>query len=266
MTQQLQSGIHWRGVVDPRRSARAISEHITNNNLMKTIEQQFSTQQFSQMRKMLRSCVFSLLACLAVVQVQGQTTLTANFDSFANNFSANVLTDGGIMFSNLDCRALGGDVFVIQATTASLPGFSHPNYLTFDDNVSSPDGGAYGFFRFGSADIGFGSAGSAASVGILGNTSPSLNTLTLQALLGGSVISTDTMSFSGSPGVIYRTLNVSGSFDRLRLVAGGADNSGTVFMGIDNVMIAVVPEPGSGLLLCCGIAVFRCAYLRIRRE
>lgn len=244
------------------------------SNLMKINGNQLPRQLVYRTQKAFQYFIVIFMIWFAVRQANGQVMLSASFDSFANGFSTNKLIDGGITFLNLDTRAFGGDVFTIQSTTANLPGFSHPNYLSFDSYVSSSDGGAYGFTRFGSTDIRFAGSGLSASVGVLGNVwSLSLpfnfntsNTLTLQALQGGNVVSTDSMRFTGLTSVIYNTLNVSGIFDSLRLVATGGADRGVVFMGIDNVQIVIVPEPGGSQLLWCGLAVVSFAWYRSRRK
>jgi len=193
--------------------------------------------------------------------------LTANFDDLTEGSEGQSFSDGGISFSDIDERIPNqpGGTFTIQATTANLPGFSPPNYLTFEGFVPGPADTNYSFGRFGSADIGFSGIGSFASMDIFGFGTLSTNTLTLEALLGGSVVDTDTTTFySSSVGVVYRPLTVSGTFDSLQLVAAGPDNNGTDFFGIDDVNITIVPEPSASGLLGCGLAGIIVRFLRFK--
>ena len=181
--------------------------------------------------------------------------LTANFDTLHEGSLGNSFSYGGISFYGLDERIpdTPGGTFTIEATTASLPGFSPPDYLTTEGYVP---GNGYSFGRFGSANIGFTGTGSFASLNVFGFNTTSMNTLTLEALAGGVVVSSDVMTFHGtSPGLIVsQMLTVSGQFDTLRLVGAGPDNNGTDFFGIDNVAITLVPEPNASTLLGYGFA------------
>ncbi len=193
--------------------------------------------------------------------------LTANFDDLTEGGEGSSFSDGGISFSNIDERIPGspGGNFAIEATSATLPGFSAPNYLTFEGYSGGLLG--YSFGRFGSADIGFSGIGTAASMDIFGFGTSSANTLTLEALLGGNVVDTDTITFYGSPSdVLYRPLAVSGTFDSLQLVAAGTYDLGTAFFGIDNVRIAIVPEPSAIALLGCGLAGIASRFSRFKAK
>jgi hypothetical protein len=214
---------------------------------------------------------FCLLSLFSFTSAQASIYLTANFDDLTEGFQGDSFSDGGILFSNLDERfqnepAYG--VFAIQATTADLPGFSPPNYLTFE-GFGQGDTAGYSFGRFGSANIGFSGIASFASMDIFGFATTSMNTLTLDAMLGSSVVESDTVTFySANPsGVVYLPMSVSGTFDSLQLVAAGSDNNGTDFFGMDNVNITIVPEEPVGVLVCCGLIglfAFQCAK-RTRR-
>jgi len=202
-----------------------------------------------------------VVACLILsgsVPARAQTVLTANFDDLTEGSAGSRFTDVGITFSNLDSRLAGSPPpgnFIIEATTAVLPGFSYPNYLTFVGYVPGLNSG-YSFGRFGSADIDFSGLAASASMNVFGFSSASANTLTLEGLLGGSVVASDTITFqSSNPGVIGLVLNVSGTFDRLQLVAAGPDNDGTDFFGLDNVQVTLVPEPGGVFLFFAAGAV-----------
>jgi len=192
---------------------------------------------------------------------QASIFLTANFDDLGEGTEGSSFSDGGITFSDIDERIpdTPGGSFDIEATIATLPGFSAPNYLTFEGYVPGLNNG-YSFGRFGSANIGFSGTATSASMDIFGFGKSSTNTLTLEALLAGTVVDTDTVTFQDAFNeVLYRPLAVSGTFDSLQLVSAGTYELGTSFFGIDNVRITIVPEPTAAALLGCGLAgiVFR---------
>jgi hypothetical protein len=213
-----------------------------------------------------------LILCLdffTFVPAEASIYLNANFDDLTEGSEGSSFSDGGISFSDINERIpdFTGGTFDIQATTASLPGFSPPNYLTFDGFAPGP--AAYSFGRFGSATIGFAGIGSFASMDIFGFGTSSSNTLTLEGLSGGNVVESDTVTFySTSQGVVYRPLSISGTFDSLQLTAAGPDNNGTDFFGMDNVNITIVPEPPVGGLVCGALAgvILRHSGFRVRRN
>lgn len=202
--------------------------------------------------------VLSLIGVLVWSAPAKAIPLTATFDSFSEGDSFFSFTDGGITFSNLDERLPGPTPghFSIESTTNSLlgPTFSPPNYLTTEGFTPGP-GASFG--RFGSTLITPNISGTAASLDIFGfGGSP--NTLTLEALLNGSIVASDSISFGSVHTVMSWNLTVSNTlFDRLNLVATGPKDDGVVFIGIDNLSIAPVPEPSTLYLLLLGIsAVF----------
>jgi hypothetical protein len=193
---------------------------------------------------MLKNCILSLFF-LGVAEAQSSINLTANFDDLNEGVRGSIFSDGGILFSNIDERIPGTSVsrFCIQATTAQLPGFSPPNYLTFAGFVPG-DTPNFAFGRFGSANIYFSGIGTFVSMNLMAFGTSSTNTLTLEGLMRGNIVDIDTITFySISRGVVGRTIDIAGVFDSIRLLAAGPDNDGTVFFGVDNVDITVVPEP-----------------------
>lgn len=184
--------------------------------------------------------------------------LTATFNSFFEGDSFLSFTDGGITFSNLDERLPGpppGHFSIERATKKLLgPTFSPPNYLTTEGFSPGP---GVSFGRFGSTLITPNVSGTAASLDIFGfGGSP--NILTLEALLNGTIVASNSISFGSVHNVMAWNLTVSNTqFDELKLVASGPEDKGVVFIGIDNVSIVPVPEPSTLYLFFLGIiAVF----------
>jgi hypothetical protein len=217
----------------------------------------------------LQIVLFILCICFTFIPAQASSYLFANFDDLPESSLGHSFSDGGIGFSSLDQRLPGRTIvgnFGIVATTAILPGFSEPNFLTFGTfGVGISDG--YAFGRFGSADINFQGTGTSASMDIFGSSNLSSNTLTLEAILGGNIVASDTVNFYGSSSAtpVFRPLSISGIFDSLRLVASGPDENGTVIFGMDNVSITVVPEPPvSVFALCFGAAFY--TFWKWKRE
>jgi hypothetical protein len=94
----------------------------------------------------------------------------------------------------------------------------------------------------------------------------SQNILTLQAILNGKVVTSESISFDTiGAGIMHQFLSVSGTdFNQLQLIASGPEDDGAVFVGMDNVTInaadtigpvALVPEPGSSMLFVVGFVL-----------
>jgi hypothetical protein len=218
----------------------------------------------------MKALKFVIGFCLASVcflgsaRAQSTITLTANFDNLPESILGASFSDDGIGFSNLD-EGFPNGVFAIQSATNTIPGFSPPNYLTFGAFAS---GGALSFGRFSSMSIDLSRTGLFASLDIFG---PSFmqqsNTLTLEAILNGNVVNSDTVTLNGPVDgeIVYETLSVSGTFDSLALVAAGPESNGDDFIGMDNVTLTVVPEPPAGRLVCSGLIGLVLARWRRRR-
>jgi len=182
------------------------------------------------------------------------TVLTATFDTLSEGYTATTLTDGGITFSNLSRdfppNTPDNPNFTIDAignvtSSDSLGSFASRNILSFGGYVP---GNGYAFDRFGSMTISAGGQkASSASLEVFSDTfsSPN-NTLTLEALLNGVVVATDSSLISSftpiTPGGFaeHRTFGFSNIvFDQLLLVSSGPNNNGAVFLGIDNVSLTL---------------------------
>lgn len=208
------------------------------------------------LRKSTVKCHFCTgLSAMGVVSylALGSPTLAAiaTFDSFSEGFSGTTITDGGITFFDLDNRLSPEqlpDTFYTESATAEQLGssFSAPNYLTTEGFSPGPDPS---FGRFGSARIATGKVEQAASLELFSiiGFAPSPNTVTLEALLDGNPVASDSAALIDFQAVgtgpwSHKTFAVSGvAFDELRLVASGPDSDGVAYIGIDNVHI--VPEP-----------------------
>lgn len=195
-----------------------------------------------------------LVASVMLASPAIATPLIATFDSFSEGSAWLTFSDGGITFSDLDTR-LGSfpNSFVIEnASNLSDLAFSPPNFLGFGGYSPGP---SFGFGRFGSARLNFGAAPAfEATMDIFSLFRNTPNILTLEALLGGTSVASNSIAFNlpGS-GILHQTLSVSSvAFDELRLVGSGSYESGTVFIGIDNVSITLVPEPGTVSLFGVG--------------
>jgi hypothetical protein len=196
----------------------------------------------------------------------GAIAAVATFDSLPEGITGTTFTNGGITFFDLDQRLADiPSVFAIESATPELfdSSFSAPNYLSFGGFAEGSD---FGFGRFGSTRITTGSTGTAARLDLFSLLfSPSNNILTLEALLGETVVASTSVAVAefaaiGEDGLVGQTLAIADvTFDQLRIVASGLEDEGTVTIGIDNVQIeetASVPEPGSVVsLLAIGAAL-----------
>ncbi len=203
-------------------------------------------------------CVFAVVLSFIGVLVWSAPAiaipLTATFDSFSEGDTSVTFTDGGITFSDLDERiGTVPDSFSIESTDSSLfgPSFSPPNYLTTEGFAP---GSGFSFGRFGSARITPQIEGTVASLDIF-SFSGSPNILTVEALLNGTLVASDFITFDFGSGVLSQALTISSvQFDELKLVASGSQDDGVIFIGIDNVSITPVPEPTTIALLGIGLA------------
>ena len=196
----------------------------------------------------------------------------ATFDSSSEGVLGTTITDGGITFFDLDERLSPDQLpytFSVESTTAEQLGssFSASNYLTTGGFVPGP---GLSFGRFGSARITTGRVEQSASLELFSQLfSPSGNILTLEALLDGNRVASNSVALAdfeviGNGPLLHKTLAVSDvAFDELRLVASGPNDDGVAFIGIDNVR--AVPEPSSivGTLV---LSVGTCLLLKRKQK
>lgn len=163
----------------------------------------------------------------------------ATFDSVDEGTTDARFTDGGITFYGQDRRITGEDVGVFTVdradnTLIGMPGFTSPNVLGFGGFSDGPglSFGRTGEFRFSTGD-----KAKYAQVELY-VTQLSGTTVTLEALLHGKLVGTDSVTIVGT-NVQHYTLKVTGkTFDELRLVGSGSVDLGVFFGAIDTVMIS----------------------------
>ncbi len=208
---------------------------------------------------------FSVLGVLSSVTLTSPTVAAiATFDNFSEGFSGTTLTDAGVTFFDLDqgLSELVPYTFYIDSTTEDYLGssFSPSNYLTFGSFAEGTDAA---FGRFSSMQITTGDVENSVSLDLFSQLFyPSNTVLTLEALQGGSVIASTSVSLSdfevvGNSDLQQQTLSISGlEFVELRLSASGSDEDSVAFIGVDNVRISV-PEPTSvfGVLVLGALGV-----------
>jgi hypothetical protein len=179
----------------------------------------------------------------------------ADFESLDEGFHGDTIEVGGITFFEPDDRLSppGSQVWAIDDGTgvwAINPGmlpFIQGKTLQINGYSGGPNG--YAFLRAGSMRMTTGQVETAASLNVNFvvddiNGSYSSNTLTLEAILGGSVVATDAVRLDVVLGMARSfnfgaaTLSISGvEFDELRLVSSGPYQLGAWQGGIDNVVI-----------------------------
>jgi hypothetical protein len=201
--------------------------------------------------------MFLALSAWSCPEVAPAQVLLANFDDLTMGFVGKSFTDGGITFSNLDTAGGPSHTFAVQVGSDGAT-FSSPNYLVF--GVYSPQPGLL-LARFGSMDISFAGEATTVSLDVFASTGLFSweNSLTLEGLMAGSVVASETVIVSqwwpyDGP------LSVSGDFDSVRLVASGQYDNGAVILGLDNVIVTIIPEPHTNGLVAAGISLLAIAY------
>ncbi len=198
-----------------------------------------------------RTFLVPLALALSAASAEAQT-LTANFEIQSEGWFAPTYTESGLTFQNLDRAIPGGgnDVFTIEQADGTLsgqPGFTPVNTLGFGGY--SPGPGA-AFSRCKSFEIAWGGAtASAAQLELYEFANSAGNTVTMEGLVGGSVVASSTITFTGGFVVSHHTLHIAGAaFDSLRLVGGGASDGGVFFAIVDTARV----ELSAGTSFCAG--------------
>ncbi len=180
----------------------------------------------------------------------------ATFDSLAEGFYEDPLTDGGITFFDVDARRpTGGNLFAVDDVSVAystvpgfVPFFSSPNVLGMTAFGPGPIVG--GSAQFGELKMTTGQVENFASVDVfhfeVGDFTFG-NSIVLEGFLGGVLVASDSIllpEFSFS----HDMLTISDvDFDTLRLAGEGPSSDGIFFGAIDNV--AITPEPSALVLL-----------------
>lgn len=178
----------------------------------------------------------------------------ARFDSLPEGSVGPTFTTEGITFFDGEFRLPSVPPpapFCIENASGEPNGplFSGPNVLKIAIFTPGPQSGHSRFGAF-SATLDH-QVRTFASVDVFYRNLYPDNTISLQALLGGSVVASDTLVLPGGPAVsASRRFVVSGvEFDTIRLTGGGTADQG-IFPGfVDNVRIDFVPAPGAALTL-----------------
>jgi hypothetical protein len=200
------------------------------------------------MRTLLTPIAIALFAVSAAAQ-----TLTANFEIQSEGWFAQTYAENGLTFQNLDQAFPGGGnyVFTIEqadGTLAGQPGFTPTNTLGFGGYSPGP---GVGFSRCKSFEIVWGGLpANEAQIEVYEFANAAGNTVTLEALVGTSVVASDTFTFGGGFVVTHHTLHVQNAlFDSLRVVGGGASDGGVFFAVVDTLRVEV---GDTGTLFCAG--------------
>jgi hypothetical protein len=164
---------------------------------------------------------------------------TAHFDSYTEGAIGTSFTESGITFMNLDntLQPIGTALFICEEADGTLtgyPGFSTPNCL---GSVGWSPGPGASFGRTKSYEIWPAQSENHASLELFLGGSYAGNTVTLEAYLGTQLVAGDTIIVSGGFPEHHR-LEVTGvSFDHLRLIGNGAQDSGVFFGLVDDVTV-----------------------------
>jgi hypothetical protein len=166
----------------------------------------------------------------------------ADFDTHTEGSPSVTVVDGGITFTNM-YNGLGGTPnFVFEqadGTLSGMPGFTTPMTLSFGGYVVGP---MTGFSRIISFDIATGGLASSGSVEVFEYFSYPANSITLQALLGTTVVASQTVPIAGGISVNHYSLSVSApAFDRMHVLGSGPTDSGAFFANVDHVTMGGAP-------------------------
>jgi len=192
------------------------------------------------------------LALVLSAASAGAQTLNANFDVQSEGWNAPVYTEGPITLQNLDGAFPGQTVYHFTIERAdgdlgALPGFTPLNAMGFFGYSPGP---GTAFTRCKSFDIVWtGGLASEAQIEVYELGNDASNSISLVALLGGNVVANTTLQWPGGFQVRHHTLHVGGvSFDSLRVIGSGPNDSGVFFAVVDTLRI----ELSIGTLFCAG--------------
>jgi hypothetical protein len=189
--------------------------------------------------------VSSLLALSAFASAQ-----IADFDTLVEGNYAPILADGGITFSNLVNGFGGAQNFCPEQADGTLTGtagFTSPMTLGFGG--WSPGNGA-AFARCISFEMTTGQVVGSGGLEVYEFGSYAGNTITLEALSGATVVASQSITIPTGFAIHHYPFAVGGvSFDRMRLVGAGPQDSGAFFAVIDHV---VMTASGPGSAYCFG--------------
>jgi hypothetical protein len=200
------------------------------------------------------------LPAFVLSMVAGASAQDAHFDGFTEGVISQTFTEGGITFSNLDNNLGGGpSAFICEqadGTLAGMPGFSTPNCL---GSVGYSPGPGAAFGRTLSFDMSTGQIATEGRLELFLSPAYPGNTISLQGLLNGFVVNSQTIVQQGFA-LQHYTLSISGiPFDTMRLQGGGASDNGVFFALSDDVHIGgapagtvICPGDGSGTACPCG--------------
>lgn len=165
---------------------------------------------------------------------------TAHFDSYAEGIIGTSFTEGGITFFNLDntLQPVGTGFFIAEQADGNLTGqtgFSTPNCL---GSVGWAPGSGASFGRTKSFEMSVAAPADHASLELYEFGSYAGNTVTLEAYSGTTLVGSNAVTLNGGFVILHHQLVIAGpSFDRLRLIGGGAQDSGVFFGLVDEVTI-----------------------------
>jgi hypothetical protein len=200
------------------------------------------------------SSIRSAVALVLFGAAAMSSALLANFDDRIEGESYDMFSNGGIRFHDVITHEGGATYFVIEDASDGLlgPDLSPPNVLGFGAYVPGPNMafGCIGAFWFTSDTL-------ATTAGLDVWTfpgEPGVNTLTLRGYRGTDIIQSVSFSFDFQSVPTHRRLDLPiDTYDSFELYSTGQVFQGDSCIDVDNVTIAVVPEPASLTILSVGV-------------
>lgn len=204
----------------------------------------------------MRASISKTLWCVALTGIvsAAHADLLANFDSLVEGQWFDQFTTGGIRFHDVIAHEGGYTNFTIDDASSGFlgAGLSAPNVLSFGAYVPGPEMafGGIGSFWFTSDTI-------ASSAGLdvwVFQGAVGLNTLELRGYRAGQVIHSESFSFDFTATPIHRRFDLpTDTYDGFRVFSSGQALQGDSCIVVDNVSVAVVPEPASLGILGFGL-------------